>query len=302
MTYEFNYYCGTEAEQFTFYRIPKALFKDERFKGLSSDAKLLYGLMLDRMSLSIKNDWLDELDRAYIYYTMESAMENLVATGVSKKKIRIIYNGVQPIQLLCEEEKKKVFESFGIECGTKIVSIVARLEEFKGHEYFIDTAKIVAEKGYDAKFVIAGTGSRKEFLEQYAKEQQTDNVVFLDFVSNVSDLNNITYIQVNASLYEAFGLAVVEAMRVGVPAVVSGYGGNLEVVENNINGFVINGQDSTAFAERIIQLLDDEKLYSEMSANSVKRYSENFTAYAMTKNTEKFYDEILGGTDYENKV
>ena len=115
-------------------------------------------------------------------------------------------------------------------------------------------------------------------------------------------MNNITYIQVNASLYEAFGLAVVEAMRVGVPAVVSGYGGNLEVVENNINGFVINGQDSTAFAERIIQLLDDEKLYSEMSANSVKRYNENFTAYAMTKNTEKFYDEILGGTDYENKV
>ena len=56
----FDYYYGIEAEQFAFYRVPRLLIKDERFKGLSSDAKLLYGLMLDRMSLSMKNGWLDE--------------------------------------------------------------------------------------------------------------------------------------------------------------------------------------------------------------------------------------------------
>ena len=52
---QLNYYYGIEAEQFSFYRVPRLLIKDERFKKLSSDAKLLYGLMLDRMSLSIKN-------------------------------------------------------------------------------------------------------------------------------------------------------------------------------------------------------------------------------------------------------
>lgn len=51
---QFDYYYGIEAEQFSFYRVPRLLIKDERFKGLSSDAKLLYGLMLDRMSLSMK--------------------------------------------------------------------------------------------------------------------------------------------------------------------------------------------------------------------------------------------------------
>ena len=56
----FNYFYGTEADQFSFYRIPKALFTDSYFKDLSSDAKILYGLMLDRMSLSIKNQWFDE--------------------------------------------------------------------------------------------------------------------------------------------------------------------------------------------------------------------------------------------------
>ena len=78
---KFDYYYGVEAEQFSFYRVPRLLIKDERFKGLSSDAKLLYGLMLDRMSLSMKNGWLDDENRAYIIYAVENIMEDL---GCSK--------------------------------------------------------------------------------------------------------------------------------------------------------------------------------------------------------------------------
>ena len=79
----FDYYYGVEAEQFSFYRVPRLLIKDERFKGLSSDAKLLYGLMLDRMSLSMKNGWLDDENRAYIIYTIDNIREDL---GCSKEK------------------------------------------------------------------------------------------------------------------------------------------------------------------------------------------------------------------------
>ena len=73
----FNYFYGTEADQFSFYRIPKALFTDSYFKDLSSDAKILYGLMLDRMSLSIKNQWFDDKNRAYIYFSIEDMDEML---------------------------------------------------------------------------------------------------------------------------------------------------------------------------------------------------------------------------------
>ena len=73
----FNYFYGTEADQFSFYRIPKALFTGSYFKDLSSDAKILYGLMLDRMSLSIKNHWFDDKNRAYIYFSIEDIMELL---------------------------------------------------------------------------------------------------------------------------------------------------------------------------------------------------------------------------------
>ena len=76
-TINFDYYYGIEAEQFSFYRVPRLLIKDERFKGLSSDAKLLYGLMLDRMSLSMKNGWLDDDGRVFIYFSVENIMEQL---------------------------------------------------------------------------------------------------------------------------------------------------------------------------------------------------------------------------------
>ena len=72
-----DYYYGDEAEQFSFVRLPKILFTDPAFKTLSGDAKILYGLLLDRMSLSIRNGWLDEENRVYIFYTLEEATEDL---------------------------------------------------------------------------------------------------------------------------------------------------------------------------------------------------------------------------------
>lgn len=74
---QFDYFRGGEAEQFSFYRVPKVLFTAECFKILSCEAKVLYGLMLDRMGLSIKNRWFDEEDRVYIVFTVEEIMELL---------------------------------------------------------------------------------------------------------------------------------------------------------------------------------------------------------------------------------
>lgn len=70
----YDYYYGPESEQFAFYRIPKLLFEAERVRDISTDAKLLYGLMLDRMQLSAKNGWLDDNGRVYIYYTVKQIM------------------------------------------------------------------------------------------------------------------------------------------------------------------------------------------------------------------------------------
>ncbi|NCB94178.1 MAG: replication initiator protein A [Clostridia bacterium] len=79
----FPYHYGQEAEQYSFYRVPKLLFTEPVFRNVSTDAKLLYGLLLDRMQLSMKNHWLDEDGRVYIYFTIDSVM---TALGCGNKK------------------------------------------------------------------------------------------------------------------------------------------------------------------------------------------------------------------------
>jgi len=80
---QLSYFHSERAEQFTFYRIPKALFTDKRFSKLSSGAKILYGLMLDRMSLSRKSGWVDDYQRVYIYFTLDEIMQQL---GCAREK------------------------------------------------------------------------------------------------------------------------------------------------------------------------------------------------------------------------
>lgn len=95
---ENSYFHGDEAEQFSFFRIPRALMTDERFRGLSTDAKLLYGLMLDRMGLSLQNGWLDERNVVFIYFTLDNIQEAL-ACGHNKA-----------VRLLAELEKYVLIE------------------------------------------------------------------------------------------------------------------------------------------------------------------------------------------------
>ena len=92
MTYD--YFYGEQADQFSFFRIPKILFTDEQFKSVSAEAKILYGILLDRMSLSRKNGWMDEDGRVYIIYTVDEVME---ALGCAAQKA---------VKLLAELESK----------------------------------------------------------------------------------------------------------------------------------------------------------------------------------------------------
>ena len=72
-----DYFYGQAGELFSFFRIPKALFQEQRFQDLSTDAKTLYGILLDRMSLSVKNGWLDEQNRVFIIFTIEDVKRTL---------------------------------------------------------------------------------------------------------------------------------------------------------------------------------------------------------------------------------
>ncbi len=82
----FDYFYGKQGGQYAFYRIPKLLFTDSRFEALSTDAKLLYGMLIDRMELSLKNGWIDERGRIYLYFTIDEIQERFhCASGKAVK-------------------------------------------------------------------------------------------------------------------------------------------------------------------------------------------------------------------------
>ena len=82
-----DYFYGGQADLFSFYRLPKALFVDPRFRSISAESKILYGLLLDRMGLSVKNGWTDDTGRVYIIFTTEEIMEALYCADNKATKL-----------------------------------------------------------------------------------------------------------------------------------------------------------------------------------------------------------------------
>ena len=101
-TADLDYFYGQSSELFSFYRIPKLLFQDSRFQPLSTDAKTLYGILLDRMSLSARNGWLDQAGRVFIIYTVQEVQDSL---GCADKKATKLLRELEEYSLI--ERKRR---------------------------------------------------------------------------------------------------------------------------------------------------------------------------------------------------
>ena len=99
---QFDFFKGNETEQYMFYRVPQVLFTDEQFNKISCEAKLLYGFLIDRTSLSVKNNWLDKSGNVFVYFTLEEAKEKLnIGTGKSVK----IFDELERIGLIIRKKQ-----------------------------------------------------------------------------------------------------------------------------------------------------------------------------------------------------
>ena len=99
----FDYFYGAQSDQFSFYRVPKVMFTDPAFQDVSADAKILYGLFLDRMGLSARNNWVDEQGRVYIIYTIDQIMK---AIGCSDKKVNRMLRELEVVAGLIERKRQ----------------------------------------------------------------------------------------------------------------------------------------------------------------------------------------------------
>ncbi len=155
---KFNYYYGSQAEQFSFVRIPRVMLTDPSFQSLSMASKVLYGVLLDRMSLSMKNGWFDEENRVYIIYQIGEIMEDL---GFTKKKAMDLLSELEIFGLL---EKKR--RGHGLPNILYVKSFMSEIEA-RGADY--RTSKPVADAA-DISQEQAAAGDSVRIAEGYMQE------------------------------------------------------------------------------------------------------------------------------------
>lgn len=219
----------------------------------------------------------------------EAAAKNVTDMGVNRRKIEVVLNGISPLSPLSEEEKKEQRKRFGVADDEKVVSLVARLETVKGHDDFIKAAQILKEQGVKVKLIAAGNGSREKELKE------NKDVLFTGFISDAYNLIGITDISANASFgTEATSISLLEGMSLGIPAVVTDYGGNPGVIKDGENGFLVPTHSGERIAEKIKLLLEDKELYNKMSRRATEIFYEKFTAQKATKQIEEIYLSVGG--------
>lgn len=230
----------------------------------------------------------------------EAAKQNITDIGVDERKIDVVLNGVEPLRSFSPDEITALRKEYGVPDGYKCAAIVARLNEVKGHKYFVDAAGKVIKAGIKAKFFIAGTGDTADKIRAQIIEHGLEkDVVMLGFLDNVEPLMNLIDVQVNCSFgTEATSLSLLEGMSLGKPAVVTDFGGNPGVISDGVNGYIIPVRDSDALCDRLTRLFGDEKLYREMCKNSKAVFAEKFTADKYAANIEEIYHS-LGGKQNE---
>ena len=207
------------------------------------------------------------------------------------------YFSPEPVFKYEEREILEAKKKYGVLDENFVVSILARLEPYKGHIYILEAAEILKDMGIPIKVIIAGTGSFEDEIKKLITQKGLENEVLMaGFVNNVRELLSITDVQANASYgTEATSLSLLEGMSMGIPAVVSDFGGNPGVISNGENGFVFPSKDSASLAIDIKKLYDDKELYKNMSQRSKEIFSLKFTAEIYAENIEKVYTDVFEG-------
>lgn len=223
----------------------------------------------------------------------QAAMDNLTDTGVDPSKITVIINGVEEMRRISDEDKLALKKSLGIGNGTFVCGISARLEDYKGHSYLLESAKIVTDRHPDTVFLIIGCGSCEESLKKQAAELGiSDRVIFTGFANDVAPYYNIMDLNLNCSWgTETSCLALSEGMSLSVPAIATTYGGNPYMITEGVNGFLVPEKDSAAMAEKINLLIEDRDKLAKLSAGAREMYEKKFTASAMTRRLEELYEK-----------
>ena len=179
----FDYYYGQEAEQFNFIRIPRVFFTDSQFSDMSCEAKILYGLMLNRMNLSMQNEWLDEKNRVFIIYTVEDVMDTMPCARATAVKV------IKELENMKLIEKKR--QGFGQPALIYVKNFISQENKQKKDDISSKNKLSEVQKMNFSKFKNYTSLSSKSELDEVQKldSKKKENISNTDLSNNTNNVH-----------------------------------------------------------------------------------------------------------------
>lgn len=202
-----------------------------------------------------------------IYDSIDTANKHLIYNAVNIKKTNKIN----------EQEKKELIEKLNLETNKKNIIMVAAYRTEKRHDLAINIIKNVTKVTNDIQFIMLGEGPKKEeFINQINELNLTDSVKIVGHVENVDDYYKISDLSMLTSINEPFGYVVIEAMLNYIPVIAFNSGGPSEIITDNSDGYLIREENTTDFSNKIIEIVNDEKLLHKLSKKAREKVIKEF--------------------------
>jgi glycosyltransferase involved in cell wall biosynthesis len=217
--------------------------------------------------------------------TKESLLEN--CPWLHPDSIQVIYNGVDHVQFSLPPEKD-LRKEFGIHPNDFLIGFVGQLDERKGVDSLLKAYKQISEKCPNSVLLIVGTGKMESHLRVLASKT-TGCVIFAGYRDDVMEIMKTIDVLVLPSLWEGFGIVIIEAMAAGKPVVSTRISNIPEIVTHMEDGLLVKPGDAKLLSESLNSLMKDPKLAKKMGRAGRKKVKVNFTMKRMVDETEAFF-------------
>ena len=246
------------------------------------------------------NKWVNEHYADRIIAVSPAAAQNLTDAGISSRRITVMMNGVAPVARSSPEVCRDFRGRYGLSPEVFTAGILARIEPYKGHLHIVEAAQRLKGEGRRLQILIAGVGGYEEELRgEVARRGLEDTVFFLGFQSDVAPVLSVLDVQLNASYgTETSSLSILEGMSMGLPAIVSSYGGNPWLIDDGEDGLIFPNRDSAALAGYIARLMDEPETLERMGRRAEEIFQARFTGQIFAKNVEQVYLDLLKGVSH----
>ena len=211
-------------------------------------------------------------------------------------KIQTVLNGIETRRLAYRPKPIRLLDEFGLSQSTRILGTVARLDEVKDQFSMLKAFQMVREKYPDSRLFLVGDGPMRHLLSDYIERSGLSSFVTITgYRQDIPDILNLFDVFLLSSLSEGTSISLLEAMASGVPPVVTRVGGNVSIVDDRVDGLLVEPRAVREMSDAIVQLLLDDSKRRLFGERAMEKVRETFSLDRMVEIYTGIYFDLLRG-------